>query len=210
MSLANSERKKLADTLHAVGPDAATLCDGWSAHDLLAHLWLRETDPIAAAGMFFPPLAKQTIRKMEEVKSSYDFDDLVDKYAAGPRGVFKISKVNELGNTLECFVHHEDLRRGDGDNDPRTLPKDLDDALWSAVKKLAKVRLRGFKRGLILHREGQWGGASESVSLGENPMTISGEPGELVMLFFGRGHAANLDFDPEDAKSELEKLKLSV
>ncbi len=210
MSFAKSERKKLAETLHSVGPDAVTLCDGWSAHDLLAHLWLRETDPLAALGMFFPPLAKRTIRRMDEVKGEYEFDELVDKYAAGPHGVFRFSKLDELGNTLECFVHHEDLLRGDGDKTPRLLPKNHEDVLWKVAKKLAKARLRRFKRGVILERGGQWGGETESVSLGSEPITISGEPGELVLLLFGRGRSASYECSGKDAEKALAKLKLDV
>ena len=38
MSLARAERAALSDTFDRTDPDQPTLCDGWSARDLLAHL----------------------------------------------------------------------------------------------------------------------------------------------------------------------------
>ena len=44
-------RTNLAAVLEAAGPDRPTLCEGWRASDLLAHLLLRETRPDVAAGI---------------------------------------------------------------------------------------------------------------------------------------------------------------
>lgn len=90
------------------------------------------------------------------------------------------------------------------------LPKNHEDVLWKVAKKLAKARLRRFKRGVILERGGQWGGETESVSLGSEPITISGEPGELVLLLFGRGRSASYECSGKDAEKALAKLKLDV
>jgi D-arabinose 1-dehydrogenase-like Zn-dependent alcohol dehydrogenase len=43
-----------------VGPDAPTLCEGWTTYDLAAHLVLREGSPLAVAGIAFPPTAAWT------------------------------------------------------------------------------------------------------------------------------------------------------
>src|SRR5918999_422676 len=48
VTFARSERADLCDLLDKVGPDAPTLCRGWNAHDLAAHLWIRENDPLGA------------------------------------------------------------------------------------------------------------------------------------------------------------------
>ncbi len=37
MSHAADERQVLADALLEAGPEASTLCEGWTAHDLAAH-----------------------------------------------------------------------------------------------------------------------------------------------------------------------------
>ena len=47
MSIAQDERAGLAADLSRLGPDAPTLCKGWTARDLLTHLLLRENDPLA-------------------------------------------------------------------------------------------------------------------------------------------------------------------
>lgn len=40
--LARRERHQLCDLALQVGPDAPTLCDGWTVFDLIAHLVVRE------------------------------------------------------------------------------------------------------------------------------------------------------------------------
>ncbi|MCW2608081.1 MAG: hypothetical protein JWO60_2774, partial [Frankiales bacterium] len=45
MSVAAAERAALLDLLAASGPDAPTLCPGWTTHDLAAHLVVRERQP---------------------------------------------------------------------------------------------------------------------------------------------------------------------
>ena len=42
VTLVESERAGLADTLASVGPDAPTLCAGWTTTDLALHVVLRE------------------------------------------------------------------------------------------------------------------------------------------------------------------------
>ena len=51
MTFAKSERAELCDLFDRVGPDAPTLCQGWATHDLAAHLWIRETDPVGVSGL---------------------------------------------------------------------------------------------------------------------------------------------------------------
>ena len=46
VTFAKSERAELCDLFDKVGPQAPTLCEGWDTHDLAAHLWIRETDPV--------------------------------------------------------------------------------------------------------------------------------------------------------------------
>jgi uncharacterized protein (TIGR03085 family) len=53
-SLARPERAALLDLLTGVGPDAPTLCEGWTTHDLAAHLVVRERRPHAVPGLVVP------------------------------------------------------------------------------------------------------------------------------------------------------------
>ena len=51
MSYSREERRALCALLDETGPDAPTLCEGWTTGDLAAHLVLRERRPDAAAGV---------------------------------------------------------------------------------------------------------------------------------------------------------------
>ena len=50
--------------MRAAGPEAPTLCAGWTTRDLAAHLVVREARPDAAAGIVLPALAS----RMEELR----------------------------------------------------------------------------------------------------------------------------------------------
>ena len=54
-TFARRERAALCNTLRAVGPDAPTLCTGWTARDLAAHLVVREHAPIGSLGIWVDP-----------------------------------------------------------------------------------------------------------------------------------------------------------
>ena len=49
--VARQERQELCDLLLEVGPEAPTLCAGWTTRDLAAHLVVRESRPVAAVGI---------------------------------------------------------------------------------------------------------------------------------------------------------------
>ncbi|WP_346995752.1 maleylpyruvate isomerase N-terminal domain-containing protein, partial [Dietzia sp. SLG310A2-38A2] len=44
-TLAQRERSALVETMRAAGPEAPTLCAGWTTRDLAAHLVVREARP---------------------------------------------------------------------------------------------------------------------------------------------------------------------
>ena len=84
MTFARSERAELCDLLDDVGAHAPTLCEGWNTHDLVAHLWVRETDPIGASGIVAKPLSSLYGRRMAEIKQRWEFSELVDRVRRGP------------------------------------------------------------------------------------------------------------------------------
>ncbi len=197
MTFAQSERAELADLLDQVGPDAPTLCEGWDAHDLAAHLWIRETDPVGAGGMVARPLSGLLERRMAETRTRWPYAELVDKVRNGPArfSVFAIPGVDEGANTIEYFVHHEDVRRaGDAPLQPRTLPEDVEGWLWRRLKLLARAQFRRAKVGVVLEREGvtDADGQPETIraAAGTHIVTAVGAPSELTLLAHGRTHAA--------------------
>jgi uncharacterized protein (TIGR03085 family) len=51
MTPAQRERASLVETMRSIGPDAPTLCEGWTTRDLAAHLVVRERRLDATPGI---------------------------------------------------------------------------------------------------------------------------------------------------------------
>ena len=75
MSFSSAERTKMVALFHELGPDAPTLCEGWTTRDLAAHLWVRENRLDASAGLFIPALKPRLDTVTEEVLER-DYDEL--------------------------------------------------------------------------------------------------------------------------------------
>jgi uncharacterized protein (TIGR03085 family) len=217
VTFAQSERAELADLLDQVGPDAPTLCEGWDAHDLTAHLWIRETDPVGAGGIVARPLAGFLERRMAETRTRWPYAELVDKVRNGPArfSVFAIPGVDEGANTIEYFVHHEDVRRAGGEPlPPRQLPEDVEGWLWRRLKLLARAQFRRAKVGVVLEREGFTDAAGEPETIraaaGAHIVTVVGRPSELTLFAHGRTEAAKVRLIGEpDAVEQLLGSELS-
>src|SRR6202007_499940 len=78
MSAARRERSALVETLRRVGPDAPTLCEGWTTRDLAAHLVVRERRLDATPGITIPFLAGYTAKVQNQTARSNSWDDLVE------------------------------------------------------------------------------------------------------------------------------------
>ena len=107
------ERQKLCDLFDELGPSAATLLDGWTAHDLAAHLVLRERDLVAAPCLVLPgPFQRFAEQRRVSLVERRAFPWLVARIRSGPPpGFFRIGWVRSFPNLNEFFVHHEDVRR---------------------------------------------------------------------------------------------------
>ena len=109
-SLARRERAALCDLALEVGPEAPTLCGGWDVKDLVTHLLVRERSLLGAPGIVLPPLASLTDRSMARL-ARQDFTSLVRRLRGRGLTPLALPVVDELVNTLEYVVHHEDIRR---------------------------------------------------------------------------------------------------
>jgi uncharacterized protein (TIGR03085 family) len=199
-----TERLALCDLLDQVGPDHPTLCEGWTTHDLVVHLWVRESDPVAGPGILIPALSNTTARRSEEARAKWSYTELVDKVRHGPP-TFSIYSFPVLGpslNTLEYYVHHEDVRRA-RPAEPRDLPRDHQNVLWSRFVLTGRALLRKSPVGIVLRRpDGTTAVMKRPTSAGS--VTVTGEPSELVLFGFGRGSVARVDLDGEpDAVTAL-------
>ncbi|MEU8518526.1 TIGR03085 family metal-binding protein [Streptomyces sp. NBC_01216] len=203
---AKRERLLLADLLEAAGPDAPTLCDGWLTRDLAAHVVVRERRPDAAAGTVVPAL-KARLDRVQAEFADKPYEELIQLIRTGPPRMspFTIKQVDEGANTVEFYVHAEDVRRAQPDWSPRELDPVFSDALWSRLEKSARLLGRKAPVGLVLRRPN---GQTAVAHRGTPVVTVSGEPGELTMFVFGRQDTAKVELDGEpDAIERLHQAK---
>ncbi len=196
-TLVHAERNNLADLLLAAGPDAPTLCAGWTTRDLAAHLVIREGRPDAAAGIVIAPLAKWT-SKVQADTASQPYQDLVAKFREGPPrwSPFSIASVDSAANIVEFAVHAQDVRRAEagwiaGNTDP-----ELSDVLWSRLPHMSKLLLRSLSMGITVQRT-DIASAPASIKTGSPVMTITGTPIDIMMLLHGRS-AVDVQIEGDD------------
>ena len=182
---AQQERAALCELFSEVGPDAPTLCGGWTTRDLAAHLVVRERRPDAAIGIVVSKAAGSTDKVQAGVAAS-EWDDLVDTVRSGPPiwSPTRIGAIDKLANTVEFFVHHEDVRRAGDGGEPRDLDADLTDALYSMLSKMAKRLVKSSPVGIVLAPDD--GHPTIVAKQAEPSVTVSGAVGELVMFVYGR------------------------
>jgi uncharacterized protein (TIGR03085 family) len=192
MGIAIDERRALSDLFDALGPDVPTLCDGWTARDLAAHLVLRDRRPDAAAGIAIKPLAARTER-IQGTIAARPWAELVDQVRTGPPAwsPFRLPGLADLVNGAEYFVHHEDVRRGQPDWQPRPPDARRDDAVWRAVRMTGRLAYRRSPVGVVLRRPD---GQELAAHRGPDTVAVVGEPGELLLHMFGRD-AVRVSFD---------------
>jgi uncharacterized protein (TIGR03085 family) len=205
---AKTERAALADTLEAVGPDAPTLCTGWAARDLVAHLLLRERDPVAAAGILISPLAGYAERRQKAI-ARRDFADLLAQLRHPPLWSPTSNPLtDEALNLQEMYIHHEDVRRAQPDWRPRAIDPGLSEALWSVIKRTARLSLRRFPAAVVVEAPGH---DRVAAGAGGPEVRVSGKPEELAMFLSGRQAVADVTLSgPDELMERLRTAKLGV
>lgn len=191
MSFSSAERARLAALLLKVGPDAPTLCEGWTARDLAAHLWVRENRPAAALGMFVTKLAPKLEQEMAAA-TARDFEDVVREWGRGPANLFG-RLLDVKANSAEHYVHLEDVRRANGEEPPREFSAAIRADMARKVALLGPRILRkstapvalfpeGFPRVMAADRRGVTADGSDVVR-------VMGTAPELLLWLYGRDAA---------------------
>ncbi|MFI5484477.1 TIGR03085 family metal-binding protein [Micromonospora echinaurantiaca] len=189
---ARSEREALADLMLTLGPDAPTVNTGWTTRDLAAHLVVRERRPDAAGGIVLAPLRGYAERVRRRI-AARPWTQLVGQVRRPPVWSPVSNPVtDELANTLEFFIHHEDVRRAGERWQPRDLPVGLSAALWRRCAPLARLALRRFPADLFVQAPGH---GEVSVGRGGEPVRMVGAPGELALFLSGRQRVARVQID---------------
>jgi uncharacterized protein (TIGR03085 family) len=198
VSVAQRERAALVEILRVVGPDAPTLCEGWTTRDLVAHLVVRDRRPDALPGLVFGPLASYTARVQNQLATSTKWEDLVELIASGPPMLSLFKVLDPVASIHEFFVHHEDVRRAQTGWEPR----ELDARTAAAVKRrIAMVSRAGMSKSMSavparLTLRTPAGQTVVAVGSG-SPVTVTGQPLELLLFAFGR-NAVRVDFSGDD------------
>lgn len=209
MSYSRDERRALCALLDETGPDAPTLCEDWTTLDLAAHLVLREHRPDAAAGLLGGPLARHTAHVQGRIAERVPYDRLVQIIRDGPPrfSMFGIPGMDERGNLVEYFVHHEDVRRTAPDWKPRELDPELTEQLWQRLRmRITRLILRKVPVGVEFARDdvdaGHANGAQRQLRItirnGTPVVTVVGDPAELTLWALGRTTAAQVRLDGAD------------
>jgi uncharacterized protein (TIGR03085 family) len=205
-SFARRERQALCDLARQLGPDAPTLCAGWDAADLFAHLVVRERNPVASLGNVLPALAGRNSRAMAR-RQEQPFETMVATYETPALPLRAVPVVDRMMNGFELLVHHEDLRRGTDGWEPRALPAEDLDLLWSQLSRGVRFFGRRLPGPTVLRRADS--GATVVAKKGDEPVTITGDVVELVLFLFGRSATRGLEFEgPEDAVAAVRSADL--
>jgi uncharacterized protein (TIGR03085 family) len=193
-TVAQQERASLCDLFEEVGPDAPTLCGDWTARDLAAHLVVRERNLVGGAGIVVGALAGFTERGMER-EEVRPWHELVERVRSGPMWFSR--PIDPLINTFEYFVHHEDVRRGDGTGAPRTGIDDIEDELWKRLRNGASLLVRKIPRGngLEIARPG---GEPVTLRKGDRVARLVGTPGEVTLFLYGRKGVAQVEVEGDE------------
>lgn len=209
MALAHDarERADLCSWFDVLGPDAPTLCGDWTTADLAVHLVARERNPLSGPGIIVGgPFERLTEWAMDRERRR-GYDEVVARVRSGPPRIpWGLPGLRSLLNLNEYFVHHEDVRRANGEG-PRTDRPELDQALTPLVSRMAGMQLWRAKVDVeLIGPDGRSLGRR-----GTQPPRIIGRPGELLLWLNGRGAVADVAYEGTEAQvSALWDAKLGI
>jgi uncharacterized protein (TIGR03085 family) len=195
MTVAQRERAALVTTMRGVGPEQPTLCGDWTTRDLAAHLVIRERRLDAAPGIMVPKFAGYTERVQNQVAAENDWNVLLDQIASGPPLLSPFKLLDPFVNVAEMFIHHEDVRRAVTGWEPRQLDAATTSSLARQVSLMSRMTMSKTPARVTLKTPD----GTTLTTVGKGPaVTVTGEPGELLMFISGRDQA-KLTFTGDDA-----------
>ena len=190
-NLAQQERSTLCDLFVELGANAPTLCAGWVTADLAAHLVVRERRPDSGPGLVWPRLADYTDRVRRTVRDRTPWEKLIETVRRGPPLLLR--PVDGPMNTVEFFIHVEDVRRAREGWEPRQISEELADALWARVGPGGMAKKVPATVVIVSPgRTDKEGGTGPR-------LVLSGDPGELTMFGSGRQAAARVEITGDAA-----------
>src|SRR5688572_23123399 len=140
--------------------------------------------------------------------TSREFPALVEAVRKA-RTPLALPLVDDVVNTLEFFVHHEDIRRAQPGWAPRALSRAEESALWTAIKVGGRGLVRPAAVPVTIRRAD--GGATAVLRGGADPVVLTGLPSEIVLFLFGRRQTRGLSLTgPDTAIAALRAADLGL
>jgi uncharacterized protein (TIGR03085 family) len=196
MTWVEAERQSFAFDFRAADPNAPTLCAGWSARHLCAHLVQREHSMLHniwdQATTKTPGEERYMRRLVDDARTPDGYAALVERFEAGPFPRSLVGRFDERLNLLEYVVHHEDLRRGSGPVPPRHLPPTELDEIWRRARPIVK---RAYRKAPVGVELAPIGGTALAVRSGPSAVILVGSHIDLLLHAFGRRDAADVRVD---------------
>ncbi len=209
IDFARAERDAICDLFLEVGPDAPTLCEGWSTRDLAAHLVVRERRPDAAIGILVPPFAAHGDRVRDQF-ASRPYEQVVADVRSGPPiwSPMRVPAVDRATNTMEYFVHHEDVRRAQEGWEPRELDPAFQAIVWAAVTRMTRLMFRHAPAGVVLVSTD---GPRHLAKDASPAVEVKGPPAEIGLFAFGRQAHSRVELTgPPDAVEAVRTAHFGV
>lgn len=204
MAFHQIDRAHLVDALEAAGPGAPTLCEGWASEHLAAHVVLRESSPVTAAGLVLPFARGAAERRLEDLAASgrdpRGWAELLARVAAGPRAVSPVAWGGDKANLVEMVVHTEDVRRGSGDAEPLERSAEHLEAIFDHLRLAARLAYRRTAPGVVLVVPGGRRARVKPPRSGAGTVVVRGDVVDLLLHATGRTGAAVVEIEgaPED------------
>ena len=197
-SLQRAGRAALCDSLNEVGADAPTLCDGWRAIDLAAHLVIRERDAWTAPVILCGRLSG-IVERLTANERRRGFPEVVGRLRDGPPWLFSSTPLTVRLNTVEDWIHHQDVRRAN-DLPRQPISPELDEVLWrgvGAAGKVAGLRLDDIGLDAVTPD-----GRRHTVKKGRRVVDVYGPPSEVLLYVTGRSTVADVELrgSPDDVE----------
>jgi uncharacterized protein (TIGR03085 family) len=195
-----AERAAFARSLLATPADAPTLCEGWSAADLAAHVVTRERRLDADLSLLIrtPALRRWTDRVRDRERDRRPYPDLVRRLAVPSWPLRLLPFVDGLVNDVELAVHHEDVRRAAATWAPRAIDAGLEARLWRKLVRFAPLAFRG-DRGLRVVLATPDGRRATVHRDARPTVRLVGPTMELLLYAYGRRGAALVAVEGDDA-----------
>lgn len=187
---ARTPREHLVDAFRTVAPTAPTVCEGWQARHLAAHVLLRERSMLRL-GRTLAAGRDLAFEEGEKVTDLAAYEALIDLIAEGP------GRLSPMGwspaiNTLEFEVHAMDIERGTSlPEQQKVLPEPVAGALWSSVRAASRLRFaRADSRGGVGLIFVVPDGPRSAIARGGRSAIITGTVAELALVASGRARVS--------------------